>query len=254
MNTGQRLARVQQDGHVSLNKIYAALALAVASAIMGRATPDTRGILRLAPHALAVILLDVGRLIDQTRNIEVFPAVTQSIRAARQVAEVGVEFLPVPIAVDIDLQGFRTTASALVTDRPSVLRQVGALVGLGIAQRLAASTVAKMVKEYFFKRDPSTGMIQVWPGRSNMGSQHARLVMLTETTRAHAKATLEVATRDLKLVQFRLSAGHSHADQCDGYSRGGPYTPGSAPMPPTHPRCKCWLEAIEPIPLRLSHV
>ena len=128
-----------------------------------------------------------------------------------------------------------------------MLRQVGALVGVGIAQRLAASQVATMVKQYFFRRDPTTGLVQNWPGRANMGSQHARLTMLTETTRSHVQATLYTATRDRKLVEFRLSAGHIGSDQCDGYARGGPYTPGSAPTPPVHPRCRCWLQVVDPI-------
>lgn len=246
MNTGRRLATVQQDGQGSLNKIYAALALAVAGAIMGRATPDTRGILRLAPAAITAILFDVGKLIDQTRIREVFPAVAQSIRAARVAAEVGAEPLPLATAVDIDVQGFRTAAAALVTDRPSVLRQVGALVSVGIGQRLAATKVATMVKEYFFKRDPSSGLIQVWPGRANMGSQHARLVMLTETTRAHAKATLGRASRDEQWVDYRVSAGHAKSDECDDLAQRGPYRIHNAPSPPRHPRCRCYLEPVDP--------
>jgi len=246
MNTRQRLARVQQDGHTALNAIYAALAVAVAHVVMSRSTPDLNGILRLTPPALPAILLEVGRLIDQARTQLITPAITQSIRDARVAAEFDVEPLPITAAVESDMQGFRVAALALLTDRASVLRQVGSLVGVGIARKLAASKVAQMAREYFFKRDPKTGLIQVWPGRTNMASQHARMVMLTETTAAHARAMLLLTKRDGMAVKWNLGAGHTEQDECDdkanqssrGLSRGC-YLPSEAPRLPTHPNCRC---------------
>lgn len=84
-----------------------------------------------------------------------------------------------------------------------------------------------------------------------MSSQHARLVMLTETTRSHSEAMIRTALRDGSYLKWNLSSAHAHSDVCDskaradlGYGRGV-YPANQVPPIPTHPRCRCYLSSVE---------
>lgn len=238
--TGRRLGEVQYQGHVAIDRAYGPLSIAIAEVVMRYATPDQHGILRLTLPARALILNEVGRLLDETRG-KLLPVILASIQAAREAAQEDTEPIPVPVTEQIET--ISTVSRALNTDRQSVLDQTGALLLAGIVARQAASMIAKRVKEYFYKRDPATGLVQMWPGRTNMASQHARLVMLTETTRSHSEAMIRTALRDGSYLKWNLSSAHAHSDVCDskaradlGYGRGV-YPANQVPPIPTHPRC-----------------
>ncbi len=241
--TGQRLAQVQLDGHRQIDALYGPLSLAIAEVVVRYATPDPHGILRLSLPARALILHEVGRLLDETRG-KLLPVILASVRAARDAAQEDTEPVPVPITEQMD--EMVTVSQALTTDRQSVLDQTGALLLAGIVARQAASMIAKRVKQYFYKRDPATGLIQFYPGRSNMASQHPRLTMLTETTRAHSLTMIRLAQRDGLLIRYTLSPKHKDADACSDNARrdsgwgSGIYRADDAPRVPVHPRCRCY--------------
>ena len=79
-----------------------------------------------------------------------------------------------------------------------------------------------------------------------MASQHVRLVMLTETTRAHGAAMRRIAERDNLLLKWNLSPQHRDADACStnasrdsGLGRGI-YEWRDFPAIPQHVRCRCY--------------
>lgn len=254
--TGQRLARVQLDGHRQIDKAYAPLSIAIAAVVMRYATPDQRGILRLTPTARTLILAEVGRLLDQTRS-QLLPVILASVQAARDAAQVDVKPVPVPLTEQMD--EMLTVSRALRTDRETVLGQTGALLLVGIAGKMAASVVAKTVRQYFSPwfstyRDENgkllhtdrLGAVRFWPGKSGLASQHPRLIMLTETTRAHGAAMRRIAERDGLLIRYTLSYQHRDTDVCSDLAKrdngwgAGIYRADDAPRVPQHPRCRCY--------------
>lgn len=246
---GRRLGEVQYQGHLAIDRTYAPLSIAIAAVVMRYATPDQYGILRLTVPARALILNEVGRLLDETRG-KLLPVILASVQAARDAAREDAEPIPVPITERMD--EITTVSQALTTDRQSVLDQTGALLLAGIVARQAASMIAKRVKEYYYKRDPATGMTQFWPGKTNMASQHPRLILLTETTRAHGKVMVRLAERDNLLLKWNLSPKHRDADECSSNARRdngqgpGVYEARSFPAIPQHPRCRCFASTVTP--------
>ena len=226
-----------------VDKVFGPLSITIAAVVMRYAIPDQRGILRLTLPARSLILAEVGRLLDETRRMLV-PVVLNAVQAARDAAQEGVEPVPVPITEQMD--EMLTVSRALRTDRETVLGQTGALLLVGIAGKMAATQVAKTVKQYFYKRDPATGLVQFWPGKTNMGSQHPRLIMLTETTAAHSRTMLRIAERDGLLIRYTLSPKHKDADACSDNARrdngwgAGIYRANDAPRVPVHVRCRCY--------------
>lgn len=254
--TGRRLAEVQLDGHRQLDKIYGPLSLAIAEVVVRYATPDQYGILRLSLSARALILHEVGRLLDETRG-KLLPVILASVQAARDAAQEGYEPVPLPFGEGLD--EITTVSQALTTDRQSVLDQTGALLLAGIVARQAASMIAKRVKDYYSPwfsqyRDVNgnvlhtdrVGAIAHWPGRAGMASAHSRTVMLTETTRAHGAAMRRIAERDGLLLKWNLSPKHREADVCSTNARRdngygpGVYRAGDFPAIPQHVRCRCY--------------
>lgn len=260
--TGRRLAFVQLEGMKSIDREFGPLSVAIAAVVMRYATPDQHGILRLTLPARALILAEVGRLLDQTRG-KLLPVILASVQAARAAAQEDTEPIPVPVTEQIET--ITTVSRALQTDRQSVLDQTGALLLVGIAGKLAASVVARQVRQYFSPffstyRDENSkllhtdrlGAVQHWPGRAGMASAHARLTMLTETTRSHAEATRKRAERDGLYLKWNLSPQHTgtdacsdHADRDDGLGKGV-YTARNFPRLPEHPNCRCYASTVTP--------
>ncbi|MDQ3124156.1 MAG: hypothetical protein M3Q74_00925, partial [Pseudomonadota bacterium] len=91
-----------------------------------------------------------------------------------------------------------------------------------------------------------------WPAAPGQAFQHARLVMLTETTRAHGHATVRLAGERGRFVKWNLSSSHPRPDDCDSKARAdsgfgpGVYRPSDFPAMPTHPRCRCFSTAMLP--------
>ena len=155
-------------------------------------------------------------------------------------------------------------ADALRRNRPVVVGQVGALARQGAALGQTAVKVARVVGQYFSpwftpRRDGGGRLVRVgrlgdvrsWPGRAGMASSHARLVMLTETQRAHAAGVERRARERGALVRYRLADSHPRADPCDVLAHAdnghgpGVYEPGSVPAFP-HIRCMCRIETYDP--------
>ena len=271
--TGQRLAAVQVDGMKSIDRAYGPLSIAIAAVVMRYATPDKYGILRLTVPARALILNEVGRLLDETRG-KLLPVILASVQAARDAAQEGVEPIPLPFGEGLD--EISTVSQALTTDRQSVLDQTGALLAVGIAAKMAASQIARNVRQYYSPwfsqyRDASgkvlhatvnisvqgkvvrterLGAVQHWPGKAGMASQHPRTVMLTETTRAHGETMIQRAEREGLGLVWNLSSAHAKTDVCDGKAKAdtgygrGVYRPSEVPEIPTHPRCRCFLSVV----------
>jgi hypothetical protein len=260
---GQRLAQVQLDGHRAIDAVYQPLSIAIVAAVMRRATPDANGILRLSLPARAAILLDVGRLIDQTR-LNVFSAILAAAQTASLAAQVGAEPLARHEMTEIALATHLSAAPALRTDRESVISQTGALLVKGIAAGGLASKVAKTVKEYFspwfseyrsetgkLLHTDRLGAVRHWPGMSGAASQHARLVLLTETTAAHGRTVKRIAERDDLGLKWNLSRRHpGHAPCVENAERDSGFGPGiyesrDFPSIPQHPRCRCYASTAE---------
>ena len=259
--TGRRLGEVQYQGHVAIDRAYGPLSIAIAAVVMRYATPDKYGILRLTVPARAPILAEVGRLLDETRG-KLLPVILASVQAARDAAKADTEPIPLPFGEGLD--EISTVSQALTTDRQSVLDQTAALLLVGIAGKMAATQVAKRVKDYYSPwfsqyRDVNgkvlhkdrMGAVQHWPGRAGMASAHSRTVMLTETTRAHGKAVLRIAERDGLLLKWNLSPKHREADACStNAKRDNGYGPGVFPAQdfpaiPQHVRCRCYASTAE---------
>lgn len=260
--TGRRLGEVQYQGHVAIDRAYAPLSLAIAEVVMRYAIPDQYGILRLSLPARALILNEVGRLLDETRG-KLLPVILASVQAARDAAQEGYEPVPLPFGEGLD--EITTVSQALTTDRQSVLDQTGALLLAGIVARQAASMIASRCRQYYSPwfsqyRDVNgkvlhadrVGAIQHWPGKSGLASAHSRLIMLTETTRAHGKVMVRLAERDNLLLKWNLSPQHRDADACSTNARRdngqgpGVYEARSFPAIPQHPRCRCFASTVTP--------
>lgn len=261
-DAGALLAAVQLAGHKAIDAIYRAIAAAIHAAILRRATPDSRGILRLSLPARAAILTDLGRLLDTERPL-LFTAIMESVREAERVAGIGAVALP-PRDITTSLIPYGVVWRALGTDRASVISQTGALLVRGIAAGVAASVVAGQVRQYFSpffapRRDEAgkllradrVGAVKHWPGRAGMASQHPRTIMLTETTAAHGRSQLQIALYNDQLMKYTLSYQHDHPDECTDLSRrddgfgAGVYEPRDAPNVPRHPRCRCFYTRVD---------
>lgn len=254
--TGRRLGLVQLEGMKSIDRAYGPLSIAVAEVVMRYATPDQHGILRLTLPARALILTEVGRLLDETRG-KLLPVILASVQAARDAAQEGVEPVPVPLTEQMD--EMVTVSQALTTDRQSVLSQTDKLLLVGIAGKMAATQIASRIRQFYSPwfsqyRDQNgkvlhtdrIGAIRNWPGVAGRASQHPRLVMLTETTAAHSRTMLRIAERDGLLIRYTLSPKHRDADACSDNAKrdsgwgNGIYRADDAPRVPVHPRCRCY--------------
>ncbi|MGE0541224.1 MAG: hypothetical protein AB7R89_13705 [Dehalococcoidia bacterium] len=261
-DVGALLAAVQLAGHKAIDRLYRDIANAIHAAILRRATPDARGILRLSLPARAAILTDLGRELDEARPL-LFTAIMESVQEAERVVGIGAPALPPRDPADA-IRPYGIVWRSLGTDRASVVSQTGALLVRGIAAGVAASVVANEVKQFYSPwfsqyRDEAgkllhterAGAVKHWPGRAGMASAHARTVMLTETTAAHSRTQLGIALYNDQLMQYTLSYQHDHPDECTDLSRadngfgGGVYTPDSAPRVPRHPRCRCFYTRVD---------
>lgn len=264
-SAGARLAQAQVDGHRRIDEVYAALADAVEAEVLrwasGPATDPAGGSPRLPLGARAAILVGIGHLLDRARI-----PLTEAIAAARQEAIVAAEtdHEPLPRDVIADFWARHEIYRTLGTDRASVLSQTGAILISGIAAKLAAPEIAQRVRQYFSPwfaprrnvagavvRAGRQGAISHWPGRAGMASQHARLVLLYQTSEAHGQTILRIARRDDLYVRFYTSKRHRHADSCDQHARAdvgfgpGVYRWGDAPKIPQHVNCRCYINTVE---------
>lgn len=246
MTTGQRLAQVQRDGHARLDAIYASIAGDVEDIVVRVATPDDQGVPRFLMVAVPLVLFAIARRLTAAR-LPITLAIGTTTREAVVAAEVGFTPLPTWEQSAIVAPVYQQAWESMHDAEPVVLDQTRKLLVRGAAAGLAARTVARQATQYFFHRDPDSGQRQYWPGRANMASERARSVMLTETTRAHARTTMTVAITMNMGMKWNLSSGHSRADQCDSKrqdsSEGqepGVYLPSEFPGLPSHPRCRCW--------------
>ncbi len=260
MNAGERLASVQLRGHMDADAVYQALADGVESAVLRHAVRDSNGAPRVNVAAVSAVLLDVGRLLDRARPV-LIEVVLSAVRGAVDAAQAGVEPLRGDVAMFEAATATRPAQHSLITSRQGVLRQTTALLLSGVKQELAATAVARTVRQYFSpffapRRDASgtllradrEGAIRYWPGRAGMASERVRLVMLTETTAAHGRTMRRIARRDDELIRYTLSILHIERDSCDERARRdvgfgpGLYLPNDAPSVPEHPRCRCYFE------------
>lgn len=250
--TGTRLAQAQVKGHLRIDAIYQDLADAVEAEVARRAVTAGDGAPRLPLAARGAVLVAVGGLLDGARW-----ALAQAITESRQDAIAAAEYEHEPLRQQIDtLQAWNETYRALETDRASVLGQTGAILARGIAANIAATVIARQVRQYFapwfaarrdatgtLRRADRQGAIQHWPGQAGMASQHVRLVMLYQTTWAHGRVIRSIAARDRLDVRWNLSYQHQETDICDQHARRdvglgpGIYPFDDAPPVPQHPRC-----------------
>jgi hypothetical protein len=257
LTAGERLAAVQLDGHVAVDKLYAPLAADLEQLVLRHATRGPDGVLRLSLQARAAILRELDMRLNGIRS-DLFGVVRETMKAAVSAAQLDVE--PLPAGETATLASSGQAWLALATDRPSVMGQTAALLLHGVVGQLPASEVAKRVKQYFSpffapRRDAGgailrdrQGAVRSWPGRAGMASQHVRLVMLSETTAAHGRTMRRLARRDGDLIRYTLSIRHLERDDCDANAKRdvgfgpGLYLPDSAPAVPAHPRCRCYYE------------
>ena len=260
--TGALLAAVQFAGHKAIDAIFTPLSHDVEAAVLRQAVPDQRGVLRLSLPSRATILTAIGHLIDNARVL-LMRTILGSVREAEAAAAVGAAVVP-PRDLGAAITATGTIWRSLGTDRPSVIGQTGALLVRGIAAGAPATEVARTVKQYFSpffapRRDENgkllradrQGAVRSWPGRAGMASQHARTVMLTETTAAHTRSQLRIALYGDQLMQYTVSRQHKDADVCSDLAKAdsgfgpGVYEPRNAPMVPRHPRCRCFYTRVD---------
>ena len=254
------LGAVQQRGHRDVDAIYDPLSLAVAAAVLARSRDDV-----LPRMSIPAIVAQIGRTIDAAR-----PALTATVDAALvragQAARPGEGVTPAA-APRLLLASRQRVAASLTTDRAGVLRQTTALLLTGAQRELRAAVIAKTVQQYFapffaprrdsggvLRREGRSGAVQSWPGQAGMASQHARLVMLTETSAVYNGTLIAVADRDDELLRYTLALRHTDRDLCDEWARvntgygPGIYRASDAPAIPNHPRCRCYYEPAGKVP------
>lgn len=256
---GRALARVQYDAHRRLDDIYGPLAASVAAAVLAAAIPNASGPDRLPRAGWLPVRDAIARLLAAER-----PAMRAAIMRAVDDASDAADPATPPTSADPE----RTRAllvvegSLLDGNEETVAQATRVLVG-GIAAGLAATVIAKRLRDYFSPffatyRDADGELIHTdrggalahWPGQSGMASARARLTMLTETTAAHGRAMVRRADREGLGLKWNLSPGHQGADECDdkanrdiGFGRGV-YPPNAAPRIPSHPRCRCHFSTV----------
>jgi hypothetical protein len=241
--TGDRLGAAQRRGHAAIDAAMQPLSLAVADAVLRHATPDATGTLMLTDAARRAVVAEVGRLYDLTRPA-LFRVILAAIADAVRVAQTGVDSLSPLEAAMIGGTAAGQVNLSLASARPGILRQTDAL----LQRVLPVAQLARLAKQYFLHRNEATGILSFWPGRANMASERARMVMLTETTAAHGRAMQRVAQRDGRLLRYTLSLNHRDRDECDAMARqdtgfgSGVYRADDFPGVPRHPRCRCYAE------------
>lgn len=231
MNQGERLARVQLAGHRAIDALAAPLAAQVDEIVRRHATFGRR-------------LIDPDLRLALIGTEPLFTAVIiNSAREAERVAD------PVGNVDTLALtQASRIVSESLAKNRSMVVSQAMRLVQRGISLGMTVVQTAQTVRQYFFRRDPATGLIQSWPGQANMATQHVRGLMLFATTEGHFRGMKRAAFRDEGLLHYHVSHKHLEIDECDLLERqdvgfgGGIYPPDAAPSVPRHFRCRCWYE------------
>jgi hypothetical protein len=265
---GQRLAAVQFAGHAAVNAMYRPLSAEIGQLVLQHAEHGADGVLRLTLAGRAVILRELGLRLDAMRP-ELYQALRQVVRETVEAAQVGVA--PLSAGETVMLASSGQLLLSLASDRANVLGQTGALLLRGVAAGAAAATIAKEVKQYFspffavyrdakgnLVHEGREGAVKHWPGQAGMASQHARLVMLSETTAAHGRTMMRIAQRDRTLLRYHVSHKHLEIDECDLLERQdvgfgpGLYPPDQFPTVPRHPRCRCWAEPGPPYPAFLA--
>lgn len=259
-DAGARLAQAQVDGHLALDSIYHDLAEQVEAEVL-RWETATDGESLLPAVARALILARVDALLDAAR-LPLTEAVMAARREAIAAAEYGHEALPRDMAADLEARA--ETWRTMETQRSSVINQLGAILVTGVVRKLAVREIARRSQQYFAPwfaprrnvagtvvRAGRQGAIASWPGRAGMASQHARLVMLYQTTSAHGQTILRIAQRDNLYVRYYVSRRHRESDSCDQHARrdvghgAGVYQWGSAPRVPQHLNCRCYWNTTE---------
>lgn len=258
MNTGKALAALQYRTHLAIDDIYAPIAVSVADLVRRFGIPGIDGIARLLFSSIALLKSDVSRLLQSAHSSLTF-AIVQAARDAEQIAD--------PVGESNEAALFltgQTAITSLFVNQSAVDAQVEKLLVRGATLKLPIAEIAKAVSQYVSpwfatRRDASgqllrvvrEGILKHWPGQAGMASAHARLVMLTETTAAHARGVGRQSRRDGMLMKWNLSAGHAESDACDDHaqrsSRGfgrGLYLPSEFPRMPEHPRCRCYASSV----------
>jgi hypothetical protein len=133
--------------------------------------------------------------------------------------------------------------------RQDVRKQIDDLIRQAIANGTDALELADMVEQFL---DPS-----LTPVRNANGKliRNQRKGIVTEITRAHGQATIEVAKRTpfAKGVKWSISGSHPKDDPCDinatqnNHNLGaGVYPTDQVPRYPHHPMCLCVLSTVTP--------
>jgi hypothetical protein len=262
VNPGQALRQVQLDGHAKLDAIYGPLAAAIAAAILGWFGKGDDGAATLTAAGRIGVRRDVARLLVAAEP-DLAQAIGESIERARLAADGVVNGAVDGRLVSISASGIRLY---LARDTTRVAAQTLGRIDLSIGAGRTPATIAEYIKQYFspffaprrdvagtIKRADRVGAVRSWPGQAGMASSGPRTVMLTETGRTHAQATLKLARDNGEYVRWRLSPKHKDADECDANSRRDiGFGPGvyqafpldAAPKVPAHVRCRCYLERV----------
>ncbi len=137
-------------------------------------------------------------------------------------------------------------------------RVLARAVALGTDARDAATAVKRYLSPWYAPRRAATGRVLGgdrsaggWPGTPGAASAHDRLLMETEASRAHGEAVVRRAARSREPmgVRWMLAPAHWGIDPCDDRARRdtgfgqGVYAVAEVPPYPSHPRCRCVLQA-----------
>lgn len=262
MDTGRALRRIQVDAHGSIDRIYHSLAAAIVKLVLGQAVM-VDGKRTLNDAGRRRIRASADHLLRQAEP-QLAQVIGITIERARLAADQGATNVAVdPLEANVAAARVR---GYLDRGRANVVAQLDARIGKGINAALAASTIAEQAKQYFspffavrrdadgsLRRTDRKGAVASWPGAAGMASAQARMVMLTETGRAHAQETLRIARENDEYVKFTLSPKHKDADECDKAARKdvgfGPgiypaFPLSAAPTVPRHFRCRCWYKRV----------
>lgn len=262
--TGERLARVQYQGHLAIDALSLPVSRQIDALILRYAIPGSDGIARIQLGSRPAILSEIGAMLDRLRP-ELHVAIMTAVQAAEVAAADGEPIPDVAAFAAASGETWRT----LGTDRSGVIAQSGALLASGIAGKLAAREVAKRVSDYFnpwfsnrrdaggvMRREGREGAVKSWPGKSGLASAPSRATMLWQTTAAHGRQSVLIARREGRLLRYRVSHQHLEIDECSLLERRdvgfgiGLYPPDEFPSVPRHRFCRCWAEPAEREPFR----
>lgn len=131
-----------------------------------------------------------------------------------------------------------------------IIRRIDAWLDHMVEEEMDVREGSKRVLAWFNPRGTGKSLPNTLAGRAAAG---IKTILRTETTKTLSNEKAWQAVWGGHLVKWNLAPSHPRTDLCDSIAEEdqgwgpGVYKPGTGPVPPAHPNCRCYLSNV-PMP------